>query len=82
MGGGGVGALKLSSLLLGEDEGVGKEEGGPRVVWDQGWGTLGGKETHIVFSALFCLSFPLLEAQHASPEGRGWDVDVLKLFPC
>lgn len=33
--------MKLSSLLLREDEGVGKKEGGLWVVWGQGWDTWG-----------------------------------------
>lgn len=56
--------MKLSSWLLREDEGVGKEEGGPRV------GNLWGTETQVVFSAVLCLGFPSLEPQHSSPEGR------------
>lgn len=54
--------MKLLSWFLREDEGVGGE--GSRV------GNLWGTETHIVFSALLCLSCPSLEPQHSSPEGR------------
>lgn len=72
----GEGGLKLFSRLpgrMGSRPGGGVTKGGlgPRV------GPLGAKEIHVVFLALFCLSFPSFGTWHASPEGR-MDADVSK----